>query len=219
MADKLKGKSTNYIINKTAEVFLTEIPVCPGDEVNSYFLGLTQSANIQRAISTEEIKAGVAGKTIGVIKLDDGMSFSVTTGVHYEEVMEIQMGSKFVEMEDAKIFDITQDGSTFEAEEVAVRGSVMELDAKNLPRNYKVQMRSEAIDPKSGATVADVYWNFYRANPDGNLDEGFDLGTNKTQVIDFTALAEEGTDSYGQYIVVPRDVATCEDKTPPGVEG
>ena len=208
------GKSTKYLINKTAEVYLEEIPVCKGDKVESYFLGLTQSANFTRTINTEEIRGGVSGMVFGVIKEDGGMSAAVTTAAHYEEVIGIQIGQSFQESEDISIHSIVEkEDGTFTASETKKAGMFINLDSATMPRNYKFQARSEAIDPKTNVTVADVYWIFDRANPDGNLNEVFELGTNKSQEINFTMLVPDGQTSYGKYVVIPRDVATCPDDT------
>ena len=82
------------------------------------------------------------------------MEFSVTTGVHYQEVMEMQMNSKFEAVTDLTVMDISEsaDGA-FTATEKTVSGEVMDLNAKNLPKNYKVQLRSIAYDPDSGEEV------------------------------------------------------------------
>ena len=197
MADEMK----RYIIHDTMEAYIKDL-----ETEKAYFFGWTTEGNVARAISQEPIKAGIYNKTVAILQADDGMTFSVTTGVHYEEVMELQMNSDFKSVTDLTIQEIVESADgTFTATEKTVSGQVMDLKAKNFPKVYQVQLRSIAYDPDSGEEVADIYWIFDKAMPDGNLEEAFTAGANKTQTINFTALVPVGSDSYGKYVVVPRN--------------
>lgn len=187
-----------YIVHDVLEAFIIDKET---DE--SYFFGWTTEGNVSRTINQEPIRAGIYNKVVGVIQTDEGMEFSVTTGVHYQEAMELQMNSKFESVTDLTVMEVSQgvDGS-FTATEKTVSGEVMDLKAKNLPKNYKVQLRSIAYDPDSNEEVADIYWIFEKARPNGSLEESFVAGSNKIQTIDFTAMV--AGDSYGQYAIVPK---------------
>ena len=187
-----------YIVHDVLEAYIEDM-----ETQESYFLGWTTEGNVTRTINQEPIRAGIYNKVVGVIQTDEGMEFSVTTGVHYQEVMEMQMNSKFEAVTDLTVMDISEsaDGA-FTATEKTVSGEVMDLKAKNLPKNYKVQLRSIAYDPDSGEEVADIYWIFDKAKPNGSLEEAFTAGQNKVQTIDFTALV--AGDSYGKYAIVPK---------------
>lgn len=192
-----------YIIHDTLEAFLTDLSTG-----KTYFFGWTTEGNIERTVAQEPIKAGIYNKVVGILQSDDGMEFSVTTGVHYEEVMEIQMGSNFVPLSEMTIQAVTEDETgTFTAKEEAVTGQVMDLNAENLPKNYKVQLRTIAYDPDTNNEVADVYWIFDKATPDGNLSEVFSAGENKVQEVNFLGQVPIGSNSYGKYVVVPREEA------------
>ena len=195
MADK---QTRRYLIHDTLEAYLV------GDDDKAYFFGWTTDGSITRTITQEEIKGGIYNKTIAVMQTNDGMEFGVTMAIHHEELMEIQMGSDFKEGK-VTVQEITQerDGS-FTAEEKEVDAIVMDLNADTLPSNYKVQLRTIAYDPETHKEVADIYWVFDKATPDGNLNEVFNAGTNKTQEINFIAQTPLGSDSYGQYVIVPR---------------
>lgn len=190
-----------YIIHDTLEAFLTDL-----DTDKTYFFGWTTEGNIERTVEQEPIKAGIHNKVVGILQSDDGMSFSVTTGVHYEEVMEIQMGSEFKPLESLTIQRVVeQEDGTFISEDEEVTGQVMDLNSNNLPKNYKVQLRTIAYDPETNKEVADVYWIFDKATPDGNLSEVFSAGENKVQEINFMGQVPVGANSYGKYVVVARD--------------
>lgn len=199
-------QTKRYIVHDTLEAYLV------GGE-KAYFFGWTTDGNVTRSITQEEIKGGIYNKTIAVLQTNDGMNFSVTTAIHHEEIMEIQMGSEFEDKE-TTIQKVTQErDGTFTATEETVTGTVMDLKADKLPRNYKVQLRTIAYDPDTNEEVADIYWIFDKATPDGNLNEVFSAGTNKTQEISFIAQTPIGSDSYGQYVIVPREGATTAGET------
>lgn len=197
----MEGKTKRYIVHDTMEAFLRDLDT---DEV--FFFGWTTDANVTRSISQEEIKAGIYNKTVAVLQTDDGMEFSITTGVHYEDVMQIQLGSDFKPLTEVTVQEIEEEkDGTFKATEKKVTGDVMDLAAKALPKSYEVQLRSIAYDPDTNAEVADIYWLFHNAQPDGNLNESFSAGSNKTQEITFQAKTPQGEDTYGKYVVVPRE--------------
>lgn len=193
--------STNkrYIIHDTLEAFLEDL-----DTGKTYFFGLTTSANINKSVAQEPIRAGLHNKIVGMIQSDEGLTFGVTVGVHYDDIYEIQMGNTFAEGT-ATIQKVTESADgTFTATEEEVTGDILDLDADKLPKNYKVQLHGIAYDPETNVVVADIYWIFDKALPDGNLEETFEAGTNKTSEVNFTAQVPRGSSSYGKYVVVPR---------------
>ena len=190
-----------YIIHDTLEAYIQDL-----DSGDAYFLGWTTEGNVTRSINQETIRAGIGNKAVGMIQSDEGFTFSVTTGVHYQEIMELQLNNTFESVNDLVIQEIVESADgTFTATEKTVSGEVIDLDSTKFPKNYKVQLRSVAYDPDSGKVVADIYWIFDKATPDGNLEESFSSANNKTQTINWTALVPTGSDSYGKFAIVPRD--------------
>lgn len=188
-----------YIIHDTLEAFLQDL-----DSNKNYFFGLTTTANVNKSVTQEPIRAGLHNKIVGMIQSDDGITFGVTVGMHYDDVYEIQLGNTFAEGM-ATIQKVTESADgTFTVTEEEVNGNILDLDADKLPKNYKVQLHGIAYDPETNVIVADIYWIFNKALPNGNLEETFEAGTNKTTEITFTAQVPTGSSSYGQYVVVPR---------------
>jgi len=89
----------------------------------------------------------------------------------------------------------------------SVTGDVLDLRTDKFPNNYYTELHTIAYDADSNAVVADIYWVFDKALPDGALSAKLAAGTNATDEINFTAQLPANTKSYGKYIVVPRVVA------------
>lgn len=188
-----------YIIHDTLEALVRDL-----DTDESYFLGLTQSANINKSVAQEPIRAGLHNKVVGMIQSDDGMTFGVTVGMHYNDVYEIQTGNTFTNGS-ATIQKVVENANgTFTATDEEVTGSILDLNADNLPKNYEVQLKGIAFCPETNRVAADIFWIFHKALPDGNLAETFQAGSNKTTELNFTAQIPLGDSSYGKYVVVPR---------------
>jgi hypothetical protein len=86
----------------------------------------------------------------------------------------------------------------------AVTGDILDLRSDKFPNNYYVELHTIAYDADTNAVVADVYWTFNKALPDGSLSAKLTAGTNATDDINFTAQLLANSKSYGKYIVVPR---------------
>ena len=172
---------------------------------------MTSSANVNKSVAQEQIRAGLYNRVVGMIQSDDGITFGVTIAMHYDDVYEIQTGNEF-ESGSATIkkVDTAADGS-FTVTDEEVTGDILELRTDKFPKNYKVQLHGIAYDPETNKVVADIYYIFDKALPDGNIEETFEAGSNKTNEINFTAQVSEGTLSYGRYVVVPRDTGTGSD--------
>lgn len=188
-----------YIIHDTLEAYLVE-------NDNEYFFGLTTAGSVNKAVSQELLRAGIHNKVFGVLSVDDGMTVSITTGLHYKDVYELQTGSKFKENASVKVHKITEeaDGTFTATETEELVGDVLEFKAGRLPKTVKAQLRTIAYDKDTNEVVADLYYVFPKLLPDGNLNEEFTAGANQTQVINFSAMADKD-DSYGKLIIIPRE--------------
>lgn len=81
---------------------------------------------------------------------------------------------------------------------------VLDLNAESFPVNQEVVLHTIAYDPETNEVVADVYYEFPKALPDGNYKEAAKAGTNNEIAVAFTAQLPMGSKSYGKYIVVDR---------------
>lgn len=188
-----------YVIQDVLEAYLKE-------GTNEYFFGLTTAGNISKSISQEQLKAGIGNKTFYVLSSDDGMTVSVTTGLSYAEVYEIQTGQQFEASAVLAWNSVVEaaDGTITVTPKTAQAGDVLDFKADSFPKIMNTELRTIAYDLETGAVVADIIYTFPKLMPDGNLNEEFGAGANKTQEIKFTALADISTGSYGKMMIIPR---------------
>lgn len=191
-----------YLIHDVCEAYLKV-------DTDLYFFGMTTGANINKSVNQEKIFAGIGNKAVAVVQTQNEMDFTITTGLHYHEVYEIQSGQKFRTVteidEDATNIDvitIDEDG-TITATPTPIAGEVLDFKADSFPVNHHVQLRTIVYDPDTNKVVADMYFIFKKALPSGALAEAFQAG-NKTTEIAFSALVDEDG-NYGQVIIVPRE--------------
>ncbi len=91
-------------------------------------------------------------------------------------------------------------------EEAQPTASVLDLNVEEFPKPHKVQLHTIAYDPDTEEVVADLYWIFDKARPDGNLTATYTAGENQQDTINFVCETPIGSTSYGKYVVVPRTV-------------
>ena len=186
----------SYLIHDTLEAFLKT------DDDDLYFFGMTTNGNINKAVNQEKIRAGIGNKVAAILSTDNEMDFSITTGLHYREVYEIQSGQKFESSEDIAVNDIEVDeDGTITATKKTVSGDVLDFKVDSFPKNHYVQLRTIVYDPDTNEVVADMYFIFEKALPSGALAEAFS-SANKTSEIAFSAMAD-ADGNYGKCIIVP----------------
>ena len=190
-----------YVIQDTLEAYLKQ-----GEE--EFFFGLTTAGNISKSVSQEQLKAGIGNKTFFVLSVEDEMTVSVTTGLSYAEVYEIQTGQTFEAKTDLKWNKVVEasDGTLTVTPVTTAAGDVLDFKAGAFPKVVNAEFRTIAYDIESGDVVCDIIYVFPKLMPDGNLNEEFGAGANKTQEINFTALVDSTTDSYGKMLIIPRVV-------------
>jgi len=190
--------STIYLLKDTMEVFAKDI------EGKTYFFGLTTEGAVRRSISQDLIRAGLKSKVVGVLSTDEAWSIDVTTGLHYKELMEIQLGSDF-ESGTKTIQEVSSEGVVSSKE---VTGDIIDLEPDRFGKTLEdVQLHTIAYDPDTNVIVADIYWNFFSAFPDGNFEQVLGAGTNNIQTTTLTPTVAKGKTNYGYYAIVPREGA------------
>ena len=80
--------------------------------------------------------------------------------------------------------------------------SVLPFEAEKFPTVKHVQLHGIAYDPETNLIVADIYYDFRKAMPDGNIDKNYGKGSNTNDKIAFSTLEDE-YGNYGEYYVVP----------------
>ncbi len=188
--------STVYLLKDTMEVFAKDI------EGKTYFFGLTTEGAVRRSISQDLIRAGLKSKVVGVLSTDETWGVDVTTGLHYKELMEIQLGSDF-ESGTKTIQEVSSEGVVSSKE---VTGDIIDLEPDRFGKTLEdVQLHTIAYDPDTNVIVADVYWNFFSVFPDGNFEQVLGAGANNIQTITLTPTVAKGKTNYGYYAIVPRE--------------
>lgn len=189
-----------YLIHDVCEAYLKV-------DSDLYFFGMTTNANVNKSVNQEKIYAGIGNKTVAVVQTQNEMDFTITTGLHYNEVYEIQSGQKFREVTETDniLIDTIEVGAdgTITATPTQITGEVLDFKADSFPVNHHVQLRTIVYDPDTNKVVADMYFIFKKSLPSGALAEAFQAG-NKTTEIAFSALVDEDG-NYGQVIIVPRE--------------
>lgn len=80
---------------------------------------------------------------------------------------------------------------------------VLDLKQDAFPQGQYVQLHSIAYDKKKNTVIADIYWTFPEALPDGSINGQYEAGKNNGDTIKFKALADD-LGSYGKYCIIPR---------------
>lgn len=78
----------------------------------------------------------------------------------------------------------------------------LDLDVDSFPSDLHVVLHTIAYDENADEIVADIYWDFPKAVPDGSIDESYS-GDAKVSTIGFKVI-DDGTGSYGTYMIVER---------------
>lgn len=193
-------ESRTYLIQDTLEAYIKD------SDDNTYFYGLTTEGSVSRNMTQELIKAGIGSKVIGTMNEEDGYDISVTTGIHYKDVIELQTGGQFESVTDIEVVEVKEDPDTgaVTATPKTVAGDVLELETGSIPKYSELQLRTVAYDPETNEVVADIYYIFDRVSPQGEFEHSFGMGDNNVQDVSFQALVPTGKESYGRYVIVPR---------------
>lgn len=172
-----------------------------------YFYGLTTESSITRNMTQELIRAGIGSKVVGTLSDSEGYTIDITTGLFYEDTIELQIGEEFKSVSDVKVQKISVDDGEVTATEEEVAGNAIELESTAVPKDVKLQLRTIAYDNKTQEVVAEIFWIFDRVSPSGGFTQTFGMGQNNVQEISFRALIPEGETSYGRYVIVPRETS------------
>jgi len=81
--------------------------------------------------------------------------------------------------------------------------SILPSVADKYPTTKHIQLHGIAYDPDTNIVVADIYYDFKLAMPDGNVERAYGKGENTPDSITFTTL-EDDAGNYGEYYVIAR---------------
>lgn len=170
----------------------------------AYFYGLTTESSIVRNMTQELIRAGIGSKVVGTINDSEGYDINITTGLHYEDTLEIQIGEEYKAVTDLSVQKIVEDvDGTITATPETVVGNAIELEANAVPKNCELQLRGIAYDPDDNSIACEIFWIFPKVSPSGEFTQSYGMGTNNVQELSFKALVPKGSTSYGKYVIVP----------------
>lgn len=194
----------DYLLRDVLEVYVKDL------EGNEYFFGLTTNSNVSRSATKTLIKGGIGAPVVATLSVDDGFEITVDSALYTSELLELRLGGTF-DPRNISIIDasIDENGLTV-ATPKEVKGNVIDLEFGMFPKAVELQLHTVAYDRNTNEIAADVYWSFYKAIPDANFEQSFNMDENNTQSVVFTAMKADGVDMYGQYIIVPRDQDSIE---------
>ena len=85
-----------------------------------------------------------------------------------------------------------------------VTGNLMDLNAANFPKAFKIFYHNVFFNPDTNAYYSDLYIVFSKGIPDGALNLSLSSSKEATDPIKFTLLTLAGSTSFGSYITVPK---------------
>lgn len=116
------------------------------------------------------------------------------TGVSPDETFEATVTPEFA-----------GDGETLTAifkEEVS--GKVLNIDADKFPENFEIEFHTIEFDKETSTISKDLYFKFFSATPDGNMEYSFENGTAIAPEIGLTCLTAPNSNKIGQVVEVDR---------------
>jgi hypothetical protein len=194
----LRGDFGNKIVGKIDSdktITFTVTPAMHSDNIiqiqsGKYFTTGT-SINIPRS---ESLKV-----SSGTVTLDGTPAGDVSVFDQYGESLTATETTGTVTITGATDGDVV----TVYYEEASSTVQVLDLAVDSFPTNYEVKLIGIAYQPMSNVVVADFYYLISNAVPDGAIDRTYEAGSNSNNPITFTAM-DDGTGSYGKYIVAKR---------------
>lgn len=199
-----------YFVHDTMEVFYNPHDYCTAP----YFIGLTTEARIARETNIEKIYGGLHNKVIAISETDEGMTIGVDTALFYADDVELRFGQR---AKDGQVtiteIEMNEDG-TFKNVEKEVEGTYVDLKAGDFAKSGSLQLHTVAYDSEqSDKIVADIYFIFPNVKPASAFEYNFTMAENMGQTIEFIPQVKLDNETYGQYIVIERDIENNEDKT------
>ncbi len=195
-------KNDIYLLKSAIEVFAKD------EKGKYYYLGLTNDGAVRRSVNQELIRSGLDGRVVGTLSTDENWEIEVTTGLHYKNLMEIQLGADFADYT-GTIQEVSEDSSgEIVTSSKAVSGTAIDVEPNSFGKVLEdMQLHTLAYDPVTEKPVADVYWIFSSVIPDSNFEQVLGLGANNVQSTKFTPRIPSGETDYGKYIIIPREDA------------
>lgn len=92
---------------------------------------------------------------------------------------------------------------------ISVTGNIMDLNASNMPKAFKIYYHNVFFNPDTNAPYADLYITFVKGVPDGSLALSLSQSKEATNPVKFTLLTLASSTSFGSYVTVPRTGVLC----------
>ena len=148
-------------------------------------------------------------KEMGVGVSGTGIEVTITGTPVDDEVTVVDLNNKqYTATYSAGTVTITDgvEGDTYIIlyQETEATTDYLEFDSTKFPSNVHLQMHTIAYDVDADVPVADLYWDFPVASPDGNIDSGLNKGENTGTSVKFDIMKPFGVDTYGIFAVVPK---------------
>lgn len=86
--------------------------------------------------------------------------------------------------------------------ETEANAQILDISKDKFPINHELWLHS-IIYKKNGKLLANTYRHYYATAPDGNVNDTAEAGKNNTDSFKLTALVDDTTGKYGEYVVIP----------------
>jgi len=199
----LKGGIGNYtqgILFSEREEEFSVTPLYFSDSIVGIQHGVIPTSGSTTVMTNENLKVGVP--TVGKVTLVG----TATVGTTTVEVFDAQ-GKKYSGALSVGVVTITSppaDGTYVTVVyPQTVTANITALSANTIPKNYMIWAKTIAYNPDTNAIVQDIYLNFYKAAPTGEINNAFEA-KNQGMPISFLCMCPLGTKDFGQYLTVAR---------------
>jgi len=194
------GNFTQGILFSEREEEFNVTPLYFSDSIVGIQHGVAPTSGSTDVMTNENLKVGVGGT--GKVTLVG----TPKTGTTTMEVFDAQ-GKKYTGTYATGVTTIATppvDGTYVTVVyPQTVTANIIDLRADTIPKNYMIWAKTICYNPDTNAVVQDIYLNFLKAVPTGEINNAFEA-KNQGMPINFLCMCPLGTKSFGSYITVAR---------------
>ena len=86
--------------------------------------------------------------------------------------------------------------------ETEASAQILDISKAQFPVNHELWLHS-IMYKKNGKLLANTYRHYYATAPDASVNDTAEAGKNNTDSMKLTALVDDATGKYGEYVVIP----------------
>lgn len=191
------GNGTVAVLQSDKELTLKISNVLHSDDVYEIQSGAEMTNGVSIPVHKQE-QVELTGGKLTLSDLTASGKAIVISPNGKQETLDVVLG----------VMTITdgKEGDTYKVvySSTVANANVLSIDSKKFPKNFEVELHTIAYDTVENVVVADIYWMFNRALPDGNINASYEAGKNSGDEINLTVLTPLNGTEMGKYVIVPR---------------